>query len=713
MNIANSLNGLFNSTPVRKVSQSREVLIVLGVVAILAVMIVPVPTMIMDMLLALNMSLALVVLLSTMYNLDPVEFSVFPSLLLTVTLFRLSLNVATTRLILSQADAGQVIQVFGTFVTKGNEVVGFIIFVIIIIVQFVVVTRGARRIAEVSARFTLDAMPGKQMAIDADMNSGIINEEQARERREKVSQEAEFHGAMDGASRFVQGDAIAGILIVLINIIGGLIIGVAQMGMDFGAAVHTYTRLTIGDGLVTQIPALMVSTGSGILVSRAAKQANLGEELGSQLFKDKKVLAISGVVMLMFALIPGFPKIPFIALGVATLAVAYAGYRNESRQKEIAQQQPPESEQQEEKPEDYLYVDPLELEIGYGLIPLVDRNQGGDLLDRITMIRRQLAQEFGIIIPPVRIRDNIQLKPNEYKIKIRTLEVGTGELMSGAYLAMDPGTATKKIKGVETVEPAFGLPALWVTESQKEEAEIAGYTVVELPAVLATHLTEIIKSHAYKLLSRQDVQNLVDNIKETHPAVVNELIPNVLSLSQVHNVLQNLLYEKVPIRDLPLILETLADFAPKNKNIEVLSEYVRNALSEQICAMYKDDDNIIPVITLDPAIEARFEQSLQESDLGFRIAVPPGEANAFLEALGAQVDQAKQKNETPVLICSPTIRSTLKRLTESAYPDLVVLSYNEITPDVQIRSLGMVTQRSSDGNQQQRPGTSAGEDTNA
>ncbi len=705
MNISNSIRGVMGSGFVRTLTQSREAVIVLGVVAILAVMVIPIPTMIMDMLLALNMSLALVVLLSTMYNMDPVDFSVFPSLLLTVTLFRLSLNVATTRLILSQADAGQVIQVFGTFVTKGNEVVGFIIFVIIIIVQFVVVTRGARRIAEVSARFTLDAMPGKQMAIDADMNSGIIDEQQARERREKVAQEAEFHGAMDGASRFVQGDAIAGILIVIINIIGGLIIGVAQMGMDFGTAVHTYTRLTIGDGLVTQIPALMISTGSGILVSRAAKQANLGEEIGDQLFRNKKVLIISGAVMLFFALIPGFPKIPFIALGTATIAVAWMGFRKEAQQAQAQQEQPPETEPQEEKPEDYLYVDPLELEIGYGLIPLVDRNQGGDLLDRITMIRRQLAQEFGIIIPPVRIRDNIQLKPNEYKIKIRTIEAGAGELMSGSYLAMDPGTATKKIKGVETVEPAFGLPALWITETQKEEAEIAGYTVVELPAVLATHLTEILKSNAYKLLTRQDVQNLIDNIKETHPAVVNELIPNILTVSQVHNVLQNLLYEKVPIRDLALILETLADFAPKNKNIEILTEYVRNALSEQICTMHKDENSKIPVITLDPNIEASFEQALQESDAGFRIAVSPQDANAFLEALGSQIDEVKQQNEAPVLICSPTIRSALKRFTETTYPELTVLSYNEIVSGVEIRSIGMVTLNNPNNQNQQSQNT--------
>ena len=691
MNISGSLSATLNHPVLQSILKRRDLLVVLGVVAILVVMVIPMPTALMDMLLTLNLSVALVILLATMYNAEPLQFSVFPALLLTVTLFRLSLNVATTRLILSQADAGQVIEVFGTFVTRGNAVVGFVIFVIIVLIQFVVITRGAGRIAEVAARFTLDAMPGKQMAIDADLNSGLITEDQARERRQKITQEADFYGAMDGASKFVRGDAIAGIVIAIVNIIGGFIIGVAQLGMDFGTAVNTYTRLTIGDGLVSQIPALMISTGAGILVSRAASETNLGEEIGGQLFRNPRVLAVASGVMLLFALVPGFPKPPFILLGTAGLAVAYAGFARTRRARREAEAAPPAPRTQEERIEDYLHVDPMELEIGYGLIPLVDRSQGGDLLDRITMIRRQLAGEMGMIIPPVRIRDNIQLKPNEYRVKIRTIEVGRGELMSGSYLAMNPGNVTRKVRGIETVEPAFGLPALWITESQRETAEMAGYTVVELPAVLATHLTEIIKRHAHELLTRQDVQNLVDNTKENNAAVVNELIPNLLSIGEVHKVLQNLLRERVPIRDLVLILETLADVAAKNKNPEILTEYVRNGLAAQICELYKDESGIIPVITLDPNLEARLESSIQETDTGFRLGLSPGDVGRILEAVGGRVDEAQKRNEVPIVICSPTIRGQFKRLTESTYRDLVVLSYNEIVPGVEIRSTGMIT----------------------
>ncbi|MBD3345479.1 MAG: flagellar biosynthesis protein FlhA [Chitinivibrionales bacterium] len=672
-------------------AQRKDLLIVIGVVSILIVMVIPIPTAFMDILLTLNLCLALIIFLSTMYSSEALDFSVFPALLLTVTLFRLSLNVATTRLILSQADAGQVIEVFGTFVTRGNALVGFIIFIIIVLIQFVVITKGAGRIAEVAARFTLDAMPGKQMAIDADLNSGLITEEQARDRRMKISQEADFYGAMDGASKFVRGDAIAGIIITIINVIGGFIIGIAQMGMDFQTAISTYTRLTIGDGLVSQIPALMISTGAGILVSRAASKSSLGDEISTQLLKNHKVLFVAGGVMLLFSMIPGFPKIPFITLGVSVIATGYIGMKRIKAEEQKQAEAVPTAQPEQERAEDYLHVDPMELEIGYGLIPLVDKSQGGDLLDRITMIRRQLATELGIIIPPVRIRDNIQLKPNEYRVKIRTILVGKGELMSGSYLAMDPGTATKKIRGIETVEPAFGLPALWITESQKENAELAGYTVVELPAVLATHITELVKNHAHDLLTRQDVQNLVDNIKDEHSTVVSELIPNILTVGEVHKVLQNLLREKVPIRDLPIILETLADVGVKNKNPEILTEYVRNSLAPQICDIYKDESNIIPVITVDPNLEAKLEANIQETEAGFRLALSPSEVGRILDACGVQVDNAKKRNEIPIIICSPTIRSQIKRLTESNFKDLVVLSYNEIIPGIEIRSSGMIS----------------------
>lgn len=689
--ISSSVTQALNSPFFQNLAKQRDIIIVLGVVGILIVMVLPMPTMLMDLFLSLNLCVALIILLVSMYNKEALEFSVFPSLLLTITLFRLSLNVATTRLILSQADAGKVVEVFGTFVTRGNMVVGAIIFLIIVLIQFIVITKGAGRIAEVAARFTLDAMPGKQMAIDADLNAGLINEEQARARRSQISREADFYGAMDGASKFVRGDAIAGIIITIINIIGGFIIGIVQMGMDFQTSLQTYTILTIGDGLVTQIPALMISTGAGILVSRAASESNLGNEISTQLFSQPRVLAVAGSVMLAFALIPGFPKIPFIVLGLATLSAAYVGKIRGEQVIQAQEQTAAQPKPKEERVEDYLHVDPMELEIGYGLIALVDVKQGGDLLDRITMIRRQLATELGIIIPPIRIRDNIQLKPNEYRIKIRTISVGSGELMSGAYLAMDPGTVTKKMRGIQTTEPAFGLPALWITESQKDDAEVAGYTVVELPAVLATHLTEIIKRHAHQLLTRQDVKNLLENVKETNAAVVEEITPALLSSGDIHKVLQNLLRERVSIRDLPLILETLANTAPRNKNAEILTEFVRNALAHQICLLYKNEDNIIPVITFDPNLEARLEGSLQEFDSGYRLALPPRDVGRVLDATGEQIEKAKNANEVPIVLCSPTIRSQFKRLTENNYRDLIVLSYNEIVPGVEIRSLGMIT----------------------
>jgi flagellar biosynthesis protein FlhA len=694
MNSIGIQSGFMNAmnTPFfQNIFKQRDLIIALGVVGVLMVMVIPIPTFMMDILLSFSLCLALIILLVSMYTKEALNFSVFPSLLLTITLFRLALNVATTRLILSQADAGHVVNVFGSFVTKGNIVVGIIIFAILVIIQFMVITKGQGRIAEVAARFTLDAMPGKQMAIDADLNSGLITEDQARKRREEISREADFYGAMDGASKFVRGDAIAGIIIVLVNIIGGFIIGMAMLGMDAMTALTTYTRLTIGDGLVTQIPALMISTGAGILVSRAASDTDLGTEITTQLFSNTRVLAIAGGVMLIFALIPGFPKAPFILLGISALTAAYIGVARRKEEQKAKELPSATAKTREERVEDFLHVDPMELEIGYGLIPLVDAKQGGDLLDRITMIRRQLAGELGVIIPPIRIRDNIQLKPNEYRMKIRTILVGKGELMSGAYLAMDPGTSTKKIRGIATVEPAFGLPALWITESQKEDAELAGYTVVELPAVLATHLTEVIKRHAHEILSRQDIRTLLDNVKESNATVVDELVPGVMNVGDVHRVLQNLLREKVSIRDLQLILETLANVAPRNKNPEILTEYVRNALAARICEVFKNEKNIIPVMTLDPNLEAKLEGAMQESEGSFRFALSPGDVGRIIAATGSQIEKVKVSGEVPIVICSPTIRGQFKRLTESNYRDLVVLSYNEIVPGIEIRSLGMIT----------------------
>jgi len=697
------LAGLLNSPVLRSIGQQREMIVIIGVVGVIVVMVIPLPTFLMDIFLALNLCIALVILLVSMYNKEALEFSVFPSLLLTVTLFRLSLNVATTRLILGQANAGKVIEVFGSFVTSGNMVVGVIIFLILVLIQFIVITKGAGRIAEVAARFTLDAMPGKQMAIDADLNAGLIDEAQAKARRTKVARESDFYGAMDGASKFVRGDAIAGIIITIINIVGGFIIGVAQMGMDWNEALITYTQLTIGDGLVSQLPALMISVGSGMLVSRAASEGNLGTEITTQLFNRPKVLWVAGSLMIFFALMPGFPKVPFILLGAVCFAVAYVGMQREKREEAESKEsggagadggaagaQQGDGKPKEERVEDYLHVDPMELEIGYQLIPIVDVKQGGDLLDRITMIRRQLATELGIIIPPIRIRDNLQLKPEEYKIKIRTVVVGKGELMPGAYLAMDPGTATRKITGVPTVEPAFNLPAIWIRESQKSDAEVAGYTVVELPAVIATHLTETIKKHSHEILTRQNVKSLIDNLKEQGGAVIDELM-GLMSLGDIHGVLRNLLRERVSVRDLMLILETLAEVAKRTKNSDVLTEYVRNALAPQICEIYKNDDGVVPVITLDPNLEARLEGAIQEREGVFSFSLSPVEANNILEAMGAQIEITKQAGEYPILICSPTVRPQLKRLTETNFGDLVVLSYNEIVPGVEIRSMGMVT----------------------
>ncbi|MCL2219379.1 MAG: flagellar biosynthesis protein FlhA [Chitinispirillia bacterium] len=683
------------------VGKHRDLMVVIGVISIVVILVIPVPTFFIDILLTLNLCIALLILLVSMYTKESLEFSVFPALLLTITLFRLSLNVATLRLILGSNPpyAGQVIDTFGGFVTGDNIVVGVIIFLILVLINFIVITKGAGRIAEVAARFTLDAMPGKQMAIDADLNAGLINEEQARSRREKISRESEFHGAMDGASKFVRGDAIAGIIIIIVQIVGGFIIGVAMNGMNWEEAIQAYTRLTIGDGLMSQIPALMISVGAGMIVSRSASEGNLGMEITNQLFANPKVMWVAGALMTIFALIPGFPKPPFIILGGACFAIAYVttqrakSIASEAKASEAAHQQ---TDQQAAKPKDepvesYLHVDPMELEIGYGLIPIVDAKQGGDLLERITHIRKVLATELGIIIPPIRIRDNIQLTPNEYKIKIRTVVVGKGELMSGAYLAMDPGTATRKIRGVPTVEPAFNLPAIWITESQKSDAEVAGYTVVELPAVLATHLTETIKKHSHEILTRQNVKTLVDNIGEQGSAVIEELIPRLMTLGDVHKVLQNLLRERVSIRDLMLILETLANVAARTKNSDVLTEYVRNALAPQICEIYKNDEGVIPVITLDPNLEAKLEGAIQERDGVFHFSLSPVDASRILEALGEQIELVKQVGEYPILICSPTVRPQLKRLTETNFQELVVLSYNEIVAGVEIRSLGMVS----------------------
>ena len=671
-----------------KLTSRADVLVSVAVIGILLLMIFPVPSMILDILLALNIAISLMVLLMSLYSTEPLQFSVFPGMLLVLTLFRLSLNVASTRLILADGFAGDVIQSFGGFVVRGNYVVGLIIFIILVVINFVVITKGSGRIAEVAARFTLDAMPGKQMAIDADMNNGLIDEKEARKRREKISHEADFYGAMDGAAKFVRGDAVAGMLITIINIVGGLIIGAVQRGMPLVEALQTYTLLTIGDGLVTQIPALIVSTGAGILVSRAASDSHLGKDLTTQLLFNPKAIAIASGVLLFFALVPGLPTIPFLLLAGSTGYLAVMTKRGGKEGERLAALTAKAVPKPEEKITDYLHVDPLELEIGYALIPLVDKDQNGDLINRIAVIRKQQALEMGIIIPPVRIRDNLQLKPNDYVVKVRGNEVARGDLRLGSYLALNPGTATGKIKGVATREPTYGLPALWISDNDRDLAENYGYTVVEPAAVLATHLVEIMNRNAYKILAREDAKKLLDNLKTTSPSVVDDLIPAVLTLGTVHKIMQKLLKEGIPIRDLAVILETLGDWAPHTKDADLLTEYVRYALAPTINERFSEEDGKIYAITLDPQLEAAIADEVgrsQSRGMG-GLALAPKLINAIYRQMIKATDQCTQSGRRPITICSPTVRAAFHRLLEPVMPNVTVLSYGELLVNTQIES---------------------------
>ncbi|MFC1555890.1 flagellar biosynthesis protein FlhA [candidate division KSB1 bacterium] len=672
-------------------TKNSDIAIAVAVIGILVLMIIPLPTWILDLLLTFNITFSLVVLMVAMYIVKPLEISVFPGLLLVMTLLRLGLNVATTRLILGHADAGDVIRAFGTYVTGDNYVVGFIVFVILVAINFLVIVKGAGRIAEVAARFTLDAMPGKQMAIDADLNAGAKSDDEARERRENISREAEFYGAMDGAAKFVRGDAIAGIIITLVNILGGFIIGMVQMDMTFSDSLQTYSMLTIGDGLVSQIPGLIVSTSAGLIVTRAASDDNLGHDLTNQLLNQPKALYISSGALFMFGLAPGLPFIPFIILsGVCAITGYYAMQAKEAKTT-VAPEEDEMPLQPEEKIESYLQVDPLELEIGYGIIPLVDVEQGGDLLGRITTMRKQIAMEMGFIVPPIRIRDNIQLGTNDYVIKIRGAEISRNEVFPGMYLAMNPGMATKELDGRETVEPAFGLKAYWIDEDSKEEAELSGYTVVEASAVIATHLMEIIKNNADKILSRQDVKALIDNIKQDYQAVVDEVIPQ-LSIGAVQKVLQNLLREKIPVRDLVTILETLADFIPMSRDVSILTEYARQALGNTITQMYLAEDNKIHALTVDPKLEQMIDEAARNAvQSGIALTLPPDLMQKIFVQVAGLVDEMISKGFTPLVITSPSIRMHVKSLLDLAAPGIVVISFNEILPTIQVESEGGIT----------------------
>ncbi len=675
------------------IQKYSDVIIAVTLVMIVIMMIIPLPTSLLDLLICLNITIALVVIMSAIYNEEALDLSVFPSLLLVTTLFRLALNISSTRLILINGYAGEVITAFGNFVVGGNPVVGFIMFIILVIINFIVITKGSERVAEVSARFTLDAMPGKQMAIDADLNQGAITDAEAKVRREKIQREADFFGAMDGASKFVKGDAIAAIIIMLINIGGGFVIGMAQKDMDAVTALQTYTLLTVGEGLVSQIPALLISTATGIIVTRAASEGNLGSDIVKQLFNNERIFFINTGVLLMLSIVPGLPGLPFASLALVCAFIGYSLHKKNAVPEEVKEEQQQAKEKTEAtRPENIislLQVDPMELEIGYSLIPLVDTGQGGDLLDRIVMIRRQCALELGLVVPTIRIRDNIQIKPNAYIIKLKGMEIARGELMLDHFLAMNSGTVFEEIPGIETIEPAFGLPALWIPESQREQAELNGYTVVDAVSVLATHLTEIIKQHASEILGRQETQNLVDNLAKTNHGLVDEVVPELLGIGEIQKVLSNLLNERVSIRDMSTIMEVLADYARATKDPEILTEYVRHAMGRQITHQVVQGDTL-PCITLDPALENRIVGGIQRTDHGSYVSLDPDSMRRMITSVTNEVEKLANAGYPAVVLTSPAVRLYFRKLVERSVQGLTIVSHAEIDQSVEIQILGVV-----------------------
>jgi flagellar biosynthesis protein FlhA len=668
---------------------NSSTMLAVAVMLILGIMLLPMPTFLLDMFLVMNITGALVIIFVAMYVLRPLEFSVFPGLLLIVTLFRLSLNVATTRLILGEAYAGEIIASFGNFVVGGNYIVGAVIFLILVIINFVVITKGSTRIAEVSARFTLDAMPGKQMSIDADLNAGLIDDDQARKRREMISQEADFYGSMDGASKFVRGDAVAGILMTLINIIGGLAIGTLQLGMKLGEAASTYTLLTIGDGLVAQIPALIISTAAGIIVTRATSESDFAADIQSQVTKQPKAVMVSSGVVGIIGLMPGMPFLPF---AVMAGVLATIGYRATKSQSEVSTVEAPEAEAviEEEKIESFLHPDPFEIEIGYGLIPLVDTNQGGNLLDRISTIRKSLAIELGIVVPPIRIRDNIQLGSSEYIFKIHDVEIVKSEVMLDYFLVLNPDDSIDLV-GVDTTEPTFGLPARWISPDQKERAEAAGLTVVEPPAVIATHLMEVLKANAWKLFDRQETQRMLDHLKETHSAVVEGLVPDLLPLGIVTQVLKNLLKEKIPVRNLVIILETLADYAAVTKDADTLTEYVRISMADTITNVFKNGKSDIAVTTFDSRLEDQIMEIIKAGKGNSRnLGLTPEQVNTLFKSIGGNIEKMVLDNRRPAILVSPQIRRYVRSFIEPVLPDVSVLSFSELTSETELNTVGSI-----------------------
>lgn len=671
-----------------------EISVAFMVVFLVLLIIIPVPLPMLDFLLSLNIALSLMILIISMFNTEPLQFSIFPSLLLITTLFRLSLNISTTRNILTKGDGGEVIYAFGDFVIAGDAIVGIIIFIIIIIVQFMVITKGAERVSEVAARFTLDAMPGKQMAIDADLNSGLISEMEAKERRIKIQREADFYGAMDGASKFVKGDAIAGILITIVNIIAGFTIGATRLGLTINESMNRFTLLTVGDGLVGQIPALMISTATGIIVTRAASESSLGKDVIKQLFNQPRALMIVGGFMVALGAFTPLPNIPFFTLGITFVLLGFRMSREVSQAVNQEAEPAPETDVEAlRKPENIiplLQVDPIELEFGYGIIPLADPNQGGDLFDRLIMIRRQIALEYGIVVPMIRLRDNIQLSSNAYIIKIKGAVVAQGSIMFDHFLAMNPGTVEGEINGIDTIEPAFGLPAKWIVSDEREKAEIFGYTVVDPSSIISTHLTEIIKRHSHELIGRQEVKQLIDNVKETNATLVEELIPVYMGIGDIQKILSNLLKEGISVRDLVSILEALADYAPSTKDINILTEYVRQKLSRMITASYIHGKSA-KVVTLDQDLENLLMNAVQQNGNSSYLSLDPVTSQDLLNNIAVQIQNLLQLGEQPIIITAPIVRFYLKRLTDQYIPDLIVLSYNEIEPDIDIQSIGVVS----------------------
>ncbi|MEK3971017.1 flagellar biosynthesis protein FlhA [Bacillus sp. FSL M7-0558] len=673
---------------------ARDLSVIFSVILIVAMLVIPFPPMLLSILIIINISLALIVLLTTMNMQEPLEFSIFPSLLLLLTLFRLGLNISTTRSILSTGDAGKVVETFGSFVVGGNIIVGLVVFLILIIIQFIVITKGAERVSEVAARFTLDAMPGKQMSIDADLNAGMLTESEARNRREKVAREADFYGAMDGASKFVKGDAIAGIIIVIINIIFGIIIGMLQQGMSIQESASHFTLLTVGDGIVSQIPALLISTATGIVVTRAASNGNLGSDITGQLFAFPAMLYVTAGTIFLLGL---FTPIGILLTGPIAGLIALGAYmmsKNKQDQEEIEEVLEEQAEVEEMKsPESVIHLlqmDAIEFEFGYGLIPLADANQGGDLLDRIVMIRRQLALELGLVIPVVRIRDNIALNPNEYRLKIKGNEVAKGELLLDHYLAMSPTPDDDPIEGIETIEPSFGLPAKWISEAEKDQAEMLGYTVVDPASVVSTHITEKIRQNTHELLGRQETKQLIDHLKESYPVLVDEVTPNPLAVGDIQKVLAKLLKEKVSIRNLVTIFETLADYGKLTTDTDLLTEYVRQALGRQITAQYARENESLKVVTCSGRVEKVIADSVQQTEHGNYLSLDPESSESVIQSVAREIEQLSLRQETPVLLCSPPIRMYVKQLLERYFPDLPVLSYNELEANVEVQSIGVV-----------------------